>query len=63
MKGNLPPEETSLTEEVEGGVPETTDARRQAAQRHYAELDFSEKRPIPPPSSDLFVVYAEVGQA
>ena len=38
---------------------------RHAAQRqHYAELDFAEKRPIPPPPSDLFVVaYAEVGQA
>ena len=32
--------------------------------QHYAELDFAEKLPIPPPPSDMFVVaYAEVGQA
>ena len=63
MKGNLPPEEMSLTEE-EGGVPETTDTRRQAAQRHYAELDFSEKRPVPAPESDMFVVVnSQVSQA
>ena len=54
----------SLTEEEEGGVPETMDARRQAAQRDYADLDFSEQRPVPAPKSDMFVVvYAQVGQA
>ena len=38
---------------------------RHAAQRqHYAELDFADERPIPPPPSDMFVVaYTEVGQA
>ena len=64
MKGSQPPEEASLTEEEVGGVPETMDTRRQAAQRHYAELDFSEKRPVPAPESDMFVVvYSLVSQA
>ena len=66
MKGEqLPilPEETQI-----GGVKRTgkeMEAGRHAAQpRHYAELDFADKRPVPPPASDMFVVaYAEVGQA
>ena len=42
-----------------------SEAERHAAQRqHYAEFDFADRRPIPPPPSDMFVVaYAEVGQA
>ena len=41
------------------------EAGRCAAQRqHYAELHFADRRPIPAPPSDMFVVaYAEVGQA
>ena len=36
----------------------------EAGMQHYAELDFAEKHPIPPPPSDIFVVaYAEVSQA
>ena len=48
-----------LPEEVE------MEAGRHAAQhQHYAELDFADRRPIPAPPSDMFVVaYAEVGQA
>ena len=43
-------------------MPPEKEARRQC--QHYAELDFAEKHPIPPPPSDMFVVaYAEVGQA
>ena len=31
---------------------------------HYAELDFADQHPIPPPPSDMFVItYADVGQA
>ena len=38
--------------------------QEEAGRQHYAELDFAEKHPIPPPSCDMFVVaYAEVGQA
>ena len=38
--------------------------QEEAGRQHYAELDFAEKHPIPPPPSDMFVVaYAEVGQA
>ena len=57
----LPPEQ-----DKKGGrrKPEQ-EAERHAAQcQHYAELDFADERPIPPPSCDMFVVaYAEVGQA
>ena len=50
-----------------GGVrkpeQEEQEAGRHAAQR-CAEMDFANRRPIPPPPSDMFVVaYAEVGQA
>ena len=38
--------------------------RHAARHQHYAELDFADRRPVPPPPSDMFVVaYAEVGQA
>ena len=31
--------------------------------QNYAELDFANKHPIPPPPGDMFgVTYAEVGQ-
>ena len=44
-------------------MPKEKEAGRHAAM-HYAELDFADKRPIPAPKSDMFVVaYAEVGQA
>ena len=41
------------------------EAVRHAAQRPiYAELNFADQRPVPPPASDTFVAgYAEVGQA
>ncbi len=44
---------------------EEPEAGRHAAQRqHYAELDFADRRPIPAPPSDMFVVaYAEVSEA
>ena len=58
---------TPTEEAQKGGIrkPKKKEAGRHAVQRqHYAELDFSDKRPIPPPPSDMFVVaYAEVGQA
>ena len=56
----------SQEEEQKGGVRKAQmEAGRHAAQhQHYAELDFADRRPIPPPPSDMFVVaYAEVGQA
>ena len=58
----VPPEETQI-----GGVKRTEKemvAGRHAAQRPiYAELNFADKRPVPPPASDMFVAgYAEVGQ-
>ena len=32
--------------------------------QHYADLNFADERPIPPPPSEMFVVtYAEVAQA
>ena len=38
--------------------------RHEPQRQHYAELDFADRRPIPAPPSDMFVVaYAEVGQA
>ena len=59
----------SPEQEQKGGVrkPEQAEmeAGRQAAQhRYYAELYFADRRPIPAPPSDMFIVaYAEVGQA
>ena len=46
-------------------VPMPAEERRHATQyQHYADLDFADRRPIPPPPSDMFVVaYAEIGQA
>ena len=46
-------------------MPPEKAAGRQAAQRPiYADLDFADRHPIPPPPGDMFVVaYAEVGQA
>ena len=68
MKGKgrqlpVPPEETQI-----GGVERTEnkmEAGRHAAQRPiYAELNFADRHPVPPPASDMFVAaYAEVGQA
>ena len=38
--------------------------RHAQLRQHYAELDFADRCPVPPPPSDMFVVaYAEVGQA
>ena len=60
----LPPEEKQ-----KGGrrKPEQADqeaGRHAARHQHYAELDFADRGPIPPPSCDMFIVaYAEVGQA
>ena len=67
-------EEEPAEEEQEGvvmkpeqeQVPErAVEEGRHAVQRqHYAVLAFTEKRPVPPPPSDMLVVaYAEVGQA
>ena len=43
---------------------EPESGRHEAQHQHYAELDFADRRPIPAPPSDMFVVaYAEVGQA
>ena len=41
------------------------EAGMHAAQRqHYAELDFADRRPVPPPASGMSVVtYAEVSRA
>ena len=58
----MPPEENQ-----KGGArkPKEMEAGRHAAQcQHYADLGFDDRRPIPAPPSDMFVVaYAEVGQA
>ena len=66
MKGEqLPilPEQTQIGGDM--GTGKEMEAGRHAAQRPiYAELDFADKRPVPPPASDVFVAgYAEVGQA
>ena len=51
-------------EEAEMKQAEMEAGRHAAQHQHYAELDFADRRPIPPPPSDMFVVaYAEVGQA
>ena len=45
-------------------LPMPAEEKQKEAERQYAELNFAEKHPIPPPPSDMFVVaYAEVGQA
>ena len=75
-KGEEPPSSTRGHDEtptddhewVEGAGRQLTmpaeEEQEEAGMQHYAELDFAEKHPIPPPPSDMFVVaYAEVGQA
>ena len=62
-------EHTPGSEETQiGGVrkqKEEEEVGRHAPQRqYYTELDFADRRPIPAPPCDMFVVaYAEVGQA
>ena len=57
------PEETQVGGDTRTG--KEMEAGRHAAQRPiYAELNFAEKRPVPPPTSDMCVAgYAEVSQA
>ena len=45
-------------------LPMTPEGQHDIHRQHYAELDFADRRPIPAPPHDMFVVaYAEVGQA
>ena len=45
-------------------MPREETGRHEPQRQHYAALDFADRRPIPAPPSDMFVVaYAEVGQA
>ena len=45
-------------------MPQEEAGMHATERQHYAELDFADRRPVPPPPSDMFVVaYAEVSHA